>query len=200
MANNLNQTAYGEHLRGCVDLANEMATRLNIHDDNARQACFATVIINAERHNVFMEPTPQHSKTPVIPPETAAVGLNSEQAKKVEPTAAEKDHKAAEKADAQINDVPKVSTPEADAGARRSGLLDGIAAARELLNKEGHVPPITPAGLNAAIAHQFPGKTQLGGLDVDELEKLLMFLSGKLDALRKKKAEAANTEGDDLGF
>lgn len=196
----LTNTAYADHLRGCADLAIEIAQRMNIHEDAARQATFATVIINAERHNLFMEPTPRHTKAPVIPPETAAAGLNSEQAKKVEPAAADKDKQAAEKAASQISDVSKVTSPEQDAGARRTNFLSGINSARELLNKEGHVPPITPAGLNAAIAHQFPGKTQLGTLDVDELEQLLMFLSGKLDILRKKKAEAATTEDDDLDF
>ena len=198
MANSLNQTKYGDHLRGCVDLANEMADRLNIHDDNARQACFATVIINAERHNLFMEPHPPHSKTPVIQPETAAVELSA--SKSVETTAAEKDQRAAEKADAQILDVPRRTTPEQENGARRTAFLKGIESARDLLNKEGHVPVITPKALNAVICHDFAPKTMLSTLDVDELERLMMFLNSKLEVLREQKRKSHSTADDDIGF
>lgn len=190
----LNETRYGDHLRGCADLAIEIAKRMNIHDDSARQACFATVIINAERHNLFMEPHPPHSKTPVIQPETAAVESSSTK-KGLDEAAAAKDQQAAEKADAQITDVPKTTTSEQSDGQRRTSFLAGIASARELLNKEGHQPPITPKGLNAYIAKQFSPKTELGQLDVDELEKLTMLLSSKLDVLREKKAK---TTTDDL--
>lgn len=190
----LNETRYGDHLRGCADLAIEIAKRMNIHDDSARQACFATVIINAERHNVFMEPTPRDTKTPVIQPETAAVEP-SVTTKGVETAAAEKDQQAAEKADEQINDVPRTITSDQSEGQRRTSFLAGIQSARELLNKLGHQPPITPKGLNAYIGKQFAPKTELGQLDVDELEKLTMLLSSKVDVQREKNTKI---NSDDL--
>lgn len=181
----LSSTAYADHLRGCADLSVEIARRMDIREDSARQACFATVIINAERHNIFMEPVPKDSKTPVISPETAAV--NSSANKKGADAA------AAEKADAQIADVPKTSTPEMDEGARRSSFLAGIESARKLLNKLGHQPEVTPKGLCAFIARQFPGKTMLGMLDTDELEKLVMLMSERVDAQREKATPEIKT-------
>lgn len=193
----LSGSAYADHLRGCADLAIEIASRMNIHEDGARQATFATVIINAERHNIFMEPHPPHSKTPVIQPEAAAVGLNSEPAKKVEPTAAEKDARAAARADAQIDDMPRTVTTEQSEGQRRTSFLAGITSARELLNKEGYQPPITPAGLNKLINEEMSIPGNLGSLDVAQLEKVTMYLSQKLDTFRHN-AKALTT--DDIDF
>jgi hypothetical protein len=85
----LSSTAYADHLRGCADLAIELAARMNIHEDGARQATFATVIINAERHNIFMEPTPKDTKTPAIQPEPAAAEPDNS-VKGVETAAADK--------------------------------------------------------------------------------------------------------------
>lgn len=187
----------------CIEMAKiavKVGAVMDLKND-ALQACFATILISGDKHGVFLEPVPRDTKTPVIPPEPAAVVPSSEPAKSVETAAAEKDREAAEKADRQVEDMPRNSTPEIADGQRRTSFLAAIHSVRELLNKEGHVPPITPAGLNAAIAHQFPGKSQLGVLDLDELEQLVMFLSKKLDALREKKVKAATvTEDDDLGF
>lgn len=188
----LSSTAYADHLRGCADLSVEIARRMDIREDSARQACFATVIINAERHNIFMEPVPKDSKTPVIPPETVAAES------RVPEKGVDRDAAAAEKADAQIGDVPKTTTPEMDEGARRSSFLAGIESARKLLNKLGHQPEITPAGLNTFIKKQFPPKTMLSSLDVDELEKLTKLLSVKLDEQRAKaKPETKTTDLED---
>lgn len=42
------------HLSECARIANDIAGLLNIQDDAARQACFATVCIDAQRHNVIL--------------------------------------------------------------------------------------------------------------------------------------------------
>lgn len=183
----LTDTAYADHLRGCADLAIEIAQRMNIHEDSARQATFATVIINAERHNIFMEPHPPHSKTPVIPPEPAAADLSSEPVKSVETAAAAKDKAAAEKADAQVADMPRNPTEEQSDGQRRTSFLAAIQSARELLNKEGFTPPLTPVGLNKIINDDLGFPNNLGTLDVDQLEKVTMHLSRKLDTFRANK-------------
>lgn len=197
MANNITQTKWADHLRACAGMANEIAEILDIRDDAARQAMFATIIIDAKNHGVFIEPTPQHAKTPVIQPETAAAESNATK-KGVDEAAAERDKTAAVKADAQIADVPKVTTPEHAEGGRRTAFLKGIESARDLLNREGHVPPVTPKALNAVIAHDFAPKTQLGSLDVDELERLMVFLNSKLEVLREQKAKGKTEEEIDF--
>lgn len=178
----LTGTAYAEHLRGCADLAIEIAARMNIHEDAARQATFATVIINAERHNVFMEPTPRDTKTPVIQPEPAAVKPATE--KSVGEAAAEKDAIAAAKADEQIRDVPRVTTPEQADGAKRTALLIAIDAGRTALNKAGYTPIMTPKALNAIINDELRIKGNLGTLDTDQLESVVKMLSERLDTFK----------------
>lgn len=192
----LTGTAYADHLRGCADLAVEIAGRMDIREDSARQACFATIIINAERHNIFMEPVPRDSKTPVIQPEPAAVepGVTT---KGVETAAAEKDVQAAAKADSQIDGVPKVSTPEQDAGAKRSALLEGIEAAKTLLNKAGFTPPVTPKGLLTMVNQDLDVPGNLGTMDNDDLEKIIKYLSEKLDTFKHNTSALA---GDDIDF
>lgn len=181
----LNSTAYADHLRGCADLAKEIASRLDIREDSARQACLATIIISADRHNLFLEPVPRDSKTPVLTPEAAAASSAT-----VKGDNQVRDEAAAAKADAQVTDVPKTTTPETDEGARRTSFLSGIESARQLLNKLGHKPEVTPKGLCAYIKEQFPPHDNLGALDVDQLEKLTMLMSGKLDELREANRKA----------
>lgn len=199
MANNITQTTqtkWADHLRGCASMTNEIAEILDIRDDAARQAMFATIAIDAKNHGVFLEPVPKDTKTPVIPPEPAAVEPVATK-KGADEAAAVKDEQAAARADEQIKDVPRIVTPDEAEGGRRTAFLKGIESARDLLNKEGHVPPITPKALNAVIAHDFAPKTQLGSLDVDELEKLMMLLNSKLEVLREKKSKTvANEEID----
>ncbi len=43
MANNLTQTKWADHVRGCADLAKEIAIRLDIRDDAARQAMLGEI-------------------------------------------------------------------------------------------------------------------------------------------------------------
>lgn len=42
------------HLTECARIADTLASLLNLQDDSARQACFATVCIDAQRHNVIL--------------------------------------------------------------------------------------------------------------------------------------------------
>ena len=173
----LSSTAYADHLRGCADLSVEIAQRMDIRDDSARQACFATVIINAERHNIFMEPVPRNTKTPVIQPEPAVAskatteGGNSKQ----------RDEAAAAKADGQIKDIAPNPTPETAAAANRSVLLDAIDKGRNALNKAGHLPIMTPKALNDIINTELNIPGNLGTLDTDQLELVAKMLSDKLD-------------------
>lgn len=197
----LTNTAWADHVRGCSDLAKEIAIRMDIRDDPARQAMLATIIISADRHNIFLEPFAREIaeaqladrdaekgeglSTSAIRPEAAAAtnGLSNE--------GADRDTAAAVKADAQIQTAIRNPTEAQADGAKRTALLMGINAARDLLNKAGHVPPVTPKGLNAYIANKFkdPPKTELGQLDTEELERLTMLLAKKLDALREKQSK-----------
>ena len=185
----LNQTKWADHLRGCAEIANEIAKMLDIRDDAARQAMYATICIDAKNHGVFLEPVPKDSKSPVGGTAAASTEAN----KSVEPLSP--DEAAAAKADAQIAEIDPTPTPEKAETAQRGALLAGIHSAVGLLNKEGH-KPITPGGLNKFIESQFKasGKTQLGTLTVEELERLTMLLSSKIDVLREKKAKAKITD------
>lgn len=171
--NGISSTAYADHLRGCADLAKEIATRMDIREDSARQAMLATLIISADRHNLFLAPTPEHSKTPAGPTNGAAKAV-----------AEIFDEAAAKKADAQIVDVPRNTSEEDLRVASRGVFLNTIQKGIDLLNKEGHVPPITPKGLCALIKKEFEGKDNLGALDLDELEALTEMLSRRLDVLK----------------
>lgn len=184
----LSQTKWADHLRGCAEIANEIAKILDIRDDAARQAMFATIAIDAKNHGVFLEPVPKDTKTPV-----GGAAASTEANKGVETLTP--DEAAAAKADAQIAEIDPAPTPEKAETAQRGALLAGIHSAVDLLNKEGH-KPITPGGLNKFIESQFKasGKTQLGTLTVDELERLTMLLSSKIDVLREKKAKAKTTD------
>lgn len=186
MATNLSSTAYADHLRGCADLAKEIATRMDIRDDSARQAMLATLIISADRHNLFLEPTPQHSKTPAAPPSEAGLPENGMH-RIAAPAPVAKDEAAARKADEQIKDVPRHSSPEDEYGVRRTKLLAGINSVRDLLVKEGHVPVFTPQYLNQFILDEMKVQGNLGTLDVDQLEELIKLLNTKLDNLRHNK-------------
>lgn len=169
----------------CIEMAKIAIKVGGVMDlkNDALQSCFATILISGDKHGVFLEPTPQHSKTPVIPPETAAVEP-SVTTKGVETAAAAKDQQAAEKADEQIKNVPKTTTPEQGAGAKRSALLEHIEAAKTLLNKAGFTPPVTPKGLLAIVNDELQIPGNLGTVDNDDLEKIIMHLSQKLDTFR----------------
>lgn len=185
----LNESRYADHLRGCADLAKEIAARMDIREDSARQACLATIIISADRHNLLIEPTPPHTKTPAEPNGAAKRETHATLPPlKGTEAAIAADAAAAQKADAQITDVPKRdSTPDEDAGARRTALLAGINSARNLLIKEGHVPLFTPKYMNEFIKDEMKVDGNLGSLDVDQLEELIKLLNTKLDNLKHNK-------------
>lgn len=180
----MEQTKYDSHLKAVAVFTNEIVEILGLRDDAAKQACYATHVIDAQRHGVFREPVPLDTKTPV-----PANG----KPKTEEELQAAFDAAAAKKADAQIADVPRKTSAEDDTGTRRTLFLRTIQEGVALLNNEGHVPPITAKGLCAVIKKEFEGKDNLGSLDLDELEALTAMLSRRLDVLKeakKKQAEA----------
>src|SRR5216684_3969062 len=68
----MEQTKYIEHLKTCAELTNEIATILGIRDDAAKQSCFATLIINSDRHGIFAEPLNQNGPTNGSKPQAKA--------------------------------------------------------------------------------------------------------------------------------
>jgi hypothetical protein len=44
---------YAAHLMGCAEIADAVCQRFGIHGDEARQACFATVVIDAKDRFIF---------------------------------------------------------------------------------------------------------------------------------------------------
>lgn len=59
---------FKEHLLACADIAILVASRLQIKDDQARQACFATVCIDAQKQGVVLDRPEKIS----VPPEPVA--------------------------------------------------------------------------------------------------------------------------------
>lgn len=185
MANNLTQTAYADHLRGCADLAIEITARMNIHEDAARQATFATVIINIERHNLFMEPVPRDTKTAALPEPKTEIAPT--------PTA---DAQAAASADAQAaTATPQPTEAEAEAGARKA-LKEGVKRACQLLNQAGFTPPLKSTTINSYIQTETMLGKPYADFDNDDLEALIKNLSLKLDTFKH------NVKGmeEDAGF
>jgi len=174
----LSGTAYADHLRGCADLAKEIASRLDIREDSARQACLATIIISADRHNLFIEPVPRDFKTPVIPETAAAAGVTEKQ------KGVDRDAAAAEKADAQIAEIDPNPTPEKAETVNRSTLLQAIDKGRTLLNKAGYTPIMTPKMLNEVINGEMSIPGNLGTLDLDQLEAVIKMLATRLDTFK----------------
>lgn len=167
----LSNTKYAAHILECAAIAKQVGEHLGLRDDAARQACFATVCIDAKGHGVFLEPIPKDTKTPV--PQNG-----NDMAK---------DEAAAQKADDQIKDIFPNPTPEQADGARRSALLEGVHNAVGLLNKAGHVPPVTPKSLNEIIKTDLKIEGGLGVLQPDDLEFLIKKLATTLDTLKHNK-------------
>jgi hypothetical protein len=176
----------------CIEMAKiavKVGAVMDLKND-ALQACFATILISGDKHGVFLEPTPRDTKTPVIQPEPAAAE-SSATTKGVDKAAAA-DTKAAEKADAQIKDVPKVTTAEQAEGGKRSALLEGVQNVVRLLNKEGYTPLITPRSLNEIIATDMKITGGLGMLGVDDLEFLIKKLTTTLDTFKHNQRALEN--------
>lgn len=159
-------SSYGKHLMGCAEIAYGICERFNVRDDSARQACFATVVIDAKEHFIF------------------ASDFQKEQAE-VE--------KSVAKANGHIKEIDPNPTEEKFAEVARGQFLEKINEARELLNKEGHDPQITPAGLNALIKKEFQVDNLGMIVDNDMLSELLKKLLDRLDVLRSFKKEAKTT-------
>lgn len=171
---------YIEHLKSCAQLANDIANILGLRDDSAKQSCFATLVINADRYGVFMAPKDQNGPT------------------RTNGHAKTQDQAAAEKADAQIAEIDPEPTPEKAEAANKAALIEGINEAVKLLNNMGHKPEVTPTGLNAYTKKEFKGKT-LDQLDLDELETLTKYLCDKITKQKAKNAEKSDNETD-VGF
>lgn len=184
--NPIQTTKYADHLRGCADLAKEIASRLDIRDDSARQACLATIIISADRHNLFLEPLPLNTKTVVKP--------NGGEPAPVPST--ERDEAAARKADEQIKEIVPNPTPEQADGAARAALLDAIDKGRNLLNKEGYTPIMTPKVLNEIIKDELRFQGNLGTLDTEHLELVVKLIAGRLDTFKANKRGLGADEVD----
>lgn len=169
MANNISQTAWADHLRGCAGMANEIADILGLRDDAARQATFATVTIDAGKHGVFLEPIPEaavvepdHQAKSVLPPQRATPPRGEVVGKNL----------------GALRDP----TPEQAEGANRGALLAGINSARELLGW-------TPVALNEYIQSKLKVNKDLGSLDLEELAQLTEKLSKRID-VEKNKSES----------
>lgn len=65
---------FGVHLLACADLAVKVADRLGIQSDEARQACFATLCIDAQKHGVVLDG--QEPPQPVAASPTAYNSVN----------------------------------------------------------------------------------------------------------------------------
>lgn len=164
-------TKFEAHLREIANIAKRIGEQLDLKAD-AQQACFATILISADKHGVFFD---------VAHPEM---------------TETAHDRQAAAKADAQIQTATRNPTEaEAEAGAL-TALKEGVKKACRLLNAEGYTPPLRPATIDDYIKKE----TQLGkpfaGLDSEDMEALIKNLSFKLEEMKGKK----KAQEDDAGF
>lgn len=160
-------SAYGQHIMGCAELANAVCERFGVHGDDARQACFATIVIDTKERFIFESP-------------------------------AEKDEKAATKADAQVKEIVDKPTPEQAEAAAKTVLLDGAKRAARLLNIEGYSPALDPTTLNQFIVDNLNIDTPLERLDSEELESLIKALSTTLDNFKSNKT--ALSDDTDVPF
>lgn len=174
-------TNFETHLTEVAAIALRIGERLGLKAD-AQQACFATILISADKHGVWLD-SPQ-----ALPPNGSA---------------AAKDAAAAAKADAQIKDAPKHATPEQAEAAARKVLIGGVKRACLLLNQEGFTPALSSIakdGKLSTLDQYIEKETQLektfAEFDNEDLEALIKNLSLKLDTFR------ANRKGleDEAGF
>lgn len=168
------------HLIEIANIAKRIGQQLDLKAD-AQQACFATILISADKHGVFFD---------VASPEQAT-------------DANKKDIQAAANADAQIKDTPRNPTPEqAEAGAQKA-LRDGVKRACLLLNQEGIDPKLSnqvKKGDRSTLDQYIAKETQLGKLyaemDSEDLEALIKNLTLKLTEIQGKK----KAKEDEVGF
>jgi hypothetical protein len=163
-------TKFERHLTEIAAIAKRIGEKLDLKAD-AQQACFATILISADKHGVFFD---------VANPEM---------------TETNHDRQAAAKADAQIQDAPRQPTPEqAEAGAM-TALKDGVKKACRLLNAEGYTPPLRPATLDDYIKKETDLGKPFAEFDGDDMEALIKNLSFKLTELQEKKKSNESKAG-----
>jgi hypothetical protein len=173
-------TKFERHLTEVAAIAKRIGEKLDLKAD-AQQACFATILISADKHGVFFD---------VANPEQTT-------------DANKKDVQAATNADTQIKDVPRHPTPaQAEAGAKKA-LYAGVKRACLLLNQEGFQPALsskTENGKESTLDAYVKKETQLGKpfseFDSEDMEALIKNLTFKLDDLRSKK----KAQESDAGF
>lgn len=192
MSANLNQTKWADHVVACSELANTVAEKMDIRDDSARQAMLATIIISADRHNLFLEPTPPNGKAPIKTTDSDSEGVLPAGSNKPDlPLVTER---APQRATPPKGEVVggnlgalRDPTPEQAEGAKRTELLKGIEQARMLLIKEGYTPTMTPKALNEVIKADMNISGGVGVLDVEQLEFLIKKMNTTLDTFRANK-------------
>ncbi len=166
-------TKFERHLQEIAAIAKRIGERLDLKAD-AQQACFATILISADKHGVFFD---------IDRPEQAA-GSTA------------KDRQAATKADAQVQDTPRHPTPAQAEDGAKTALKEGIKKACRLLNEAGYTPTLKPATINDYIKKETELGKPFAELDAEDMEALIKNLSFKLDELNAKKKAAE----DDAGF
>jgi len=176
MTPNQKASKFEAALTEVADIAKRIGQRLELKAD-AQQACFATILISADRNGLFFD-----LANPELPPNGT--------------TEVSRDEQAARKADAQIQDAPRQPTPEqAEAGALKA-LRDGVKRACRLLNEEGYKPVLSPTTIDAYIKKKTELGKPFGDLDSEDLEALIRNLTFKLDELRAAK----KSQEDKAGF
>lgn len=183
MASNITSTRWADHLRGCAGMANEIADILGLRDDAARQACFATVTIDAGKHNVFLAPIPEavtstaESVTPTPKPlPQCATPPKGE----ISP---------------ENQGAIKNATPEQAEVVSREVLIDGVHKAAKLLNAKGYTPPMSPESLNKFIEEKLQIEGGLGVLNPDQLGELLKTLTEKIATFKHNKTALEDEAG-----
>lgn len=179
MANNITHTRWADHLRGVAGLANEIADILDIRDDAARQACFATIAIDAGKHGVFVEPIPEAASP--IKRGNEVVSEAAPRPRRVEPPKGE--------VVGENLGALKDPTPEQAEQGKREALMDGVQAACKALNLAGYTPAMTATRLNKYIKEKLDLDGGLGVIstDNDNLELLLKRLNETLDTFKSNK-------------
>lgn len=170
---------FENHVLEIARIAKKAGERLDLKAD-AQQACFATIMIAAGNQGVFFR---------VANPELPKNGHTA-------------DAKAAERADAQIRDVPRHPTSEqAEEGAKK-GFREGVKNACRLLNQEGFTPVLSnqskdgqPSTLDLYIKKETQLNKPFAEFDSEDMEALIKNLSLKLEEIKGKKKEQETGAG-----
>ncbi len=168
-------TKFERHLQEVAGIAKRIGEKLDLKAD-AQQACFATILISADKHGVFFD---------VAHPELPPSGH----------TATQKDAQAAAKADAQAQTAPRRPTPEQAEDGAKTALKEGIKKACRLLNEAGYMPPLRPATINDYIKKETELGRPFAELDAEDMEALIKNLSFKLDEMKAKKQASEEEAG-----